>query len=47
MTTIEEKIAKKFIEEELHFSFNIAETKRMANFILSCGDLRQKLTNNN
>lgn len=34
MTTIEEKIAKKFIEEELHFSFNMAETKRMANFIL-------------
>ncbi len=28
MTTIEEKIAKKFIEEELHFSFNMAETKR-------------------
>ena len=34
MTTIEEKIAKKFIKEELHFSFNMVETKRMANFIL-------------
>lgn len=34
MTKTEQKIAKKFIEEELHFSFNMAETKRIANFIL-------------
>ncbi len=34
MTKSEQKIAKKFIEQELHFSFNMSETKRIANFIL-------------
>lgn len=34
MKPSEEKIAKIFIEEELKFYFSMAETRRMANFIL-------------